>query len=120
MREQLVNYLQNSSLGMTKEQYFEMCEQLGSEPVESEIPVEFDDFPLEAQTALSIYKVLRDEWEYVGGNYLGKNINGIFEIFEAYDIDHKDKKFYLELIHTIDQVRIDEIRKNQPKQEPAK
>ena len=28
---------------MTKEQYFEMCEMMGSEPVEDEIPVEFDD-----------------------------------------------------------------------------
>lgn len=105
---------------MTKEQYFDMCEQLGNEPVESEIPIEFDDFPLEMQMALSIYKVLRDEWEFVGGNYLGKNINGIFEIFKAYELDSKDFRFYLELIHIIDQVRIEEIRKQKPKQEPAK
>ena len=105
---------------MTKEQYFDMCEQLGNEPVESEIPIEFDDFPLETQVALSIYKVLRDEWEFVGGNYLGKNINGIFEIFKAYELDSKDFRFYLELIHIIDQVRIEEIRKQKPKQEPAK
>lgn len=97
-----------------------MCEQLGNEPVESEIPIEFDDFPLETQVALSIYKVLRDEWEFVGGNYLGKNINGIFEIFKAYELDSKDFRFYLELIHIIDQVRIEEIRKQKPKQEPAK
>ena len=111
--------MQNSALGMTKEQYFEMCEQLGSEPIDSEIPVEFDDFPLEAQIALSIYRILRDEWEYIGGNYLGKNINGIFEIFDAYEISAKDKKFYLELIHIIDSVRIEEIKKQKPKQEPA-
>ena len=30
---------------MTKEAYFEMCEMLGSEPLESEIPLELDDFP---------------------------------------------------------------------------
>lgn len=111
--------MQNSAVGMTKDQYFDMCEQLGSEPIESEIPVEFDDFALEVQCALSIYKILRDEWEFVGGNYLGKNINGIFEVFEAYDIDPRDKRFYLELIHMIDQVRIDEIRK-QKKEKPAK
>jgi hypothetical protein len=113
--------MQNASLGMTKEQYFDMCENLGSEPVEEEIPVEFDDFPLEVQTALSIYKILRDEWEFVGGNYLGKNINGIFEVFDAYDIEPCDKRFYLELIHMIDSVRIDEIRKQKKQQEkPAK
>lgn len=113
--------MQNANLGMTKEQYFDMCEQMGSEPVEEEIPVEFDDFPLEVQTALSIYKILRDEWEFVGGNYLGKNINGIFEVFDAYDIEPCDKRFYLELIHMIDSVRIDEIRKQKKQQEkPAK
>ena len=113
--------MQNAQLGMTKEQYFDMCEQLGSEPVEEEIPVEFDDFPLEVQTALSMYKILRDEWEFVGGNYLGKNINGIFEVFNVYDIEPCDKRFYLELIHMIDQVRIDEIRKQKKQQEkPAK
>lgn len=105
---------------MTKDQYFDMCEHLGTEPIESETPVEFDDFPPEAQTALLIYRVLRDEWEFVAGNYLGKNINGIFEIFKAYELDGKDFRFYLELIHIIDQVRIDEIKKQKPKQEPAK
>lgn len=96
---------------MTKEQYFEMCDMLGSEPVESEVPVEFDDFPDEVQLALSIYRMLRDEWEYMNGNYLGKNLNGIFELFEVYGIEFNDKKYYLELIHIIDSIRIDEIRK---------
>lgn len=113
--------MQNAGLGMTKDQYFDMCEQLGTEPVDSEIPVEFDDFPLELQCAMSIYKILRDEWEFVGGNYLGKNINGIFEVFDAYDIERCDRRFYLELIHIIDQVRIDEIKKQKQQQEkPAK
>ena len=96
---------------MTKEQYLEMCEMLGSDPVESETPVEFNDFPDEVQVALGIYRILRDEWEYMNGNYLGKNLNGIFDLFDVYDIDQKDKKYYLELIHIIDSVRIAEIRK---------
>lgn len=111
--------MQNGSVAMTKEQYFDMCEQLGSEPVESEIPVEFDDFPMEVQLALSIYRMLRDEWEYINGNYLGKNLNGIFELFEVYEIDRKDKKFYLELIHSIDSIRIDEMRNSKPTEKPA-
>jgi hypothetical protein len=104
---------------MTKEQYFDMCEQLGAEPTESEIPVEFDDFAMEVQLALSIYRMLRDEWEFVNGNYLGKNLNGIFELFEVYGVDPRDKKFYLELIHMIDSVRIDEIRNSKPTEKPA-
>lgn len=111
--------MQNATVGMTKEQYFDMCEQLGSEPIESEIPVEFDDFAMEVQLALSIYRMLRDEWEYMNGNYLGKNLNGIFELFDVYDVDPKDKKFYLELIHMIDSTRIDEIRNSKPTEKPA-
>jgi hypothetical protein len=106
------SYLQNSSVGMTKQQYFEMCETLGSEPVEEEIPVEYQDFPDEIQLAISIYRLLRDEWEYMGGTYTGKNLNGIFELFEVYNIDQVDKKYYLELIHVIDAIRINETRKN--------
>jgi hypothetical protein len=111
--------MQNGTVAMTKEQYFDMCDQLGAEPVESEIPVEFDDFPIEVQLALSIYRMLRDEWEYINGNYLGKNLNGIFELFEVYEIDRKDKKFYLELIHSIDSIRIDEMRNSKPTEKPA-
>lgn len=112
--------MQNSGIGMTKEQYFDMCEQLGSDPLDSETPVEYEDFAYEVQTALSIYKILRDEWEFVAGNYLGKNINGIFEVFDAYGIERCDRRFYLELIHIIDQVRIDEIRKQKQNEKPAK
>jgi hypothetical protein len=111
--------MQNAGIGMTKEQYFDMCEQLGTQPVDSEIPIEFEDFPPEAQLALSIYRLLRDEWEYMAGNYLGKNLNGIFEVFDAYEIEACDKRFYLELIHMIDSVRIEEIRKQKPKEKPA-
>ena len=111
--------MQNGSVAMTKEQYFDMCEQLGSEPVESEIPVEFDDFAMEVQLALSIYRMLRDEWEYMNGTYLGKNLNGIFELFDVYEVNPKDKKFYLELIHMIDSTRIDQIRNSKPTEKPA-
>ena len=48
---------------MSKQDYLDMCEQLGNEPIESEIPVEFDDFPLDVQQALNAYKFMRDEWD---------------------------------------------------------
>jgi len=51
---------------MTKEQYLEMCEMLGTEPVDAEIPVDFTDFPELVQQILNIYNVLislgRYEW----------------------------------------------------------
>jgi hypothetical protein len=77
---------------MTKDTYFEMCEVLGTQPLDSEIPVEYDDFPLEVQEAIRIYNNLQDSWDYMGGNYIGKNLTGfkdILSIFEVATEDHR-------------------------------
>ena len=106
---------------MTKEQYYEMCEQMGTEPNEDELPVELADFYPEVQLLLSIYGILRDEWEFVGGNYLGKNLNGILDLFDVYEVDNLDKRLYLQIIHVLDSVRIEYIKQQQKQQEkPAK
>jgi hypothetical protein len=94
---------------MTKEAYFEMCEQLGSEPVESEIPVEFDDFPLDVQQALNVYKFMRDDWDGMNGVYLGKSLIGISEIFEFCSIDTSDRNIVFQLIKIIDNIRQEDI-----------
>lgn len=104
---------------MTKEQYFEMCEMMGSEPVESEIPVEFDDFPLEVQQAFNAYRMLRDEWDTMNGNYLGKSLIGVKDVLEATEIEHSDQKFIVMLIRMIDNVRSDEINNKKKMEKPA-
>ncbi len=104
---------------MTKQAYFEMCEMLGSEPVESEIPVEFDDFPLEMQQAFAVYRMLRDEWDTMNGNYLGKSLIGIKDLLEATEIDLEDQKFVVMLVRMIDQVRSDEINNKLKTTKPA-
>lgn len=107
------------TLGMTKEAYFEMCEMLGNDPVESEVPVEFDDFPLEVQQAFNVYRMLRDEWDTMNGNYLGKSLIGIKDVLEATEIEQSDQKFIIMLIRMIDNVRSDEINNKKKMQEPA-
>jgi hypothetical protein len=92
---------------------------LGSEPVESEIPVEFDDFPLEVQQAFSVYRMLRDEWDTMGGSYLGKSLIGIKDLLEATEIEPEDQKFIVVLVRMIDQVRSDEINNKLKTQKPA-
>jgi hypothetical protein len=109
--------MQNSQLSMTKESYFEMCEQLGTEPIESEIPVDFDDFPIELQQALLVYRMLRDEWEGMNGIYLGKSLLGIQEIMEAIEIDYIDRKYIITLIRVIDGIRSEIL--NTKQQKPA-
>ncbi len=88
-----------------------MCEMLGSEPVESEIPVEFDDFPIEVQQAFAAYRMLRDEWDTIGGNYLGKSLIGVKDVLEAIEVEPDEQKFIVMLIRMVDEVRSAEINK---------
>ena len=107
------------SVGMTKDAYFEMCETLGTEPAESEIPVEFDEFPLEVQQAFNAYRMLRDEWDTMSGNYLGKSLIGIKDVLEATEIEPSEQKLIIMLIRLIDNVRSEEINNKKKMQEPA-
>jgi len=104
---------------MTKDTYFEMCEALGNEPLESEIPVDFEDFPLEVQQAFNAYKMLRDEWDTMSGVYLGKSLIGVKDILEATEIDISEHKLVIMLIRLIDNVRSEEINNKKKMQEPA-
>jgi hypothetical protein len=107
------------SLGMTKDQYFEMCEMLGNDPVESEVPVEFEDFTIEVQQAFNTYRMLRDEWDTMNGNYLGKSLIGIKDVLEATEIEPSEQKFIIMLIRMIDNVRSDEINNKKKTEKPA-
>jgi hypothetical protein len=107
------------SLGMSKESYFEMCEMLGSEPLDSEIPVEFEDFPIEVQQAFNAYRMLRDEWDTMNGNYLGKSLIGIKDVLEATEIEPSEQKFIVMLVRMIDAVRSDEINNKKKMEKPA-
>lgn len=104
-------------VGMTKETYFEMCEQLGTTPIESEIPVETDDFPDEVQEAINIYYRLRDEWDTMNGVYMGKSYTGLGEIFEIFEIEKQDRKYFLEWIAVMDRARSKAIELNKPKKD---
>lgn len=101
--KQIDSFLKNSEVSMTKDQYFEMCKMLGAEPSEEEIPVEFDDFPLEVQEAYLLYNIISDNWDHMSGTYLGKNMVGIKDIMEIYKIE--DARLTLQLINSIDLIR---------------
>lgn len=114
----LESYTQNSAAGMTKQHYFEMCEMLGNEPIESEIPVELDDFPVEMQEVMEIYSLLQDNWDTMSGNYLGKNLGNLTEIFKISEVDIVDYKHYLILVKLVDNVRSSEINKQKAQTKP--
>lgn len=91
---------------MTKDTYFEMCEMLGEEPLEAEIPIELSDFAELVQQCFVMYGILSDTWDSMGGNYLGKDYSIIFNLFDLYQIsDPSEKLLSLELLQHIDNVR---------------
>lgn len=90
---------------MSSEQYFEMCKELGNEPDESEVPVDIDDLPECVQTALSMYNTLSDEWDYMGGNYIGKNLTNLFEIFTLFNVAEDEQLISYKFLTIIDNER---------------
>jgi len=111
----LVSYFQNTSVSMTREQYFEMCEMLGSEPVEEEIPVDLNDFPTEVHQAFTVYRMLNDNWEGMSGTYMGKMFVGVKDILEVAQVDPQDYGITIMLCKIIDEVRAQQINKKQEK-----
>lgn len=115
VNEQLRSYFQNMNVGMTKQQYFEMCEALGSQPLESEIPIEYEDLVLEVQEALQLYNCLQDSWDYMNGNYIGKNFTGFEYILDLYEVLPEYRKCMYELILQIDEIRAKQVQDKKPK-----
>jgi hypothetical protein len=100
---------------MTKDAYFELCEAMGTEPVEEEIPVDFEDFYIDVQEALAIYQKLKDEWDTMNGNYMGKSYAGIIDIFTILEVPVEDHKTLFTLIGIIDRYRSKAISDSKPK-----
>jgi len=86
-----------------------MCEMMGTEPVEDEIPVEVSDLPYQAQTAIEIYSYLRDRWDSMSGAYMGKDLTNIKQVFEFWEVIESEYKIMFVLINMIDNIRASNI-----------
>ena len=80
--------------------------------------MEYDDLSLDVQQALNIYSKLKDEWDTMNGNYLGKSYSGIIEIFNIMEVPIEDRRIMFDLIGSIDKYRAEAIKKNKPKESP--
>lgn len=72
-----------------------MCEQMGWEPREEDIPVDPSTLSLEAQQALIILQSLPDNWEGMSGSWMGKDYSGLAAILDIYEVDNKRLVFEL-------------------------
>ena len=80
---------------MDSEQYFQMCEQMGWEPKEEEIPKDASYLSYEVQCALVLFNCLPDKWEGMSGSWMGKDYSGLMDIMDIYQMDNKKDIFTL-------------------------
>lgn len=118
MQAQLKNYLDNSAAKMTREQYLMMCEQLGNEPIDEEIPMDFNEFPNVVQEALNIFSILPDNWEGMSGTYMGKDYSILpYLMDEIFHVEDKQQtmQFLLIIGNIIMEIRSKEQKARQRK-----
>ena len=97
--ERLEKLFQNLDSKMTRERYLDMCEQLGNEPVESEIPPDWEDLPEIVQIAMNTFNMLGDR-VYPEIGYIGKDYTNLPIYCEIHGIE--DKEYFLEILNWLD------------------
>ena len=80
---------------MSADQYILMCEQMGWEPKEEELPQDGANLSLECQQALTILNALPDMWEGMNGTWLGKDYSGLSAVMDIYEVESRREVFEL-------------------------
>jgi hypothetical protein len=80
---------------MDIEQYLQMCEQMGWEPKEEELPKEPSHLSYNIQGALILYNALPDVWEGMSGSWMGKDYSGLMDIMNIYELENRREIFTL-------------------------
>jgi hypothetical protein len=89
----------NLDTKMTRDRYLSMCEQMGKEPDENEIPPDWEDFPEIVQYAINIFNMLGDR-VYPDIGYVGKDYSNLQHYIDVYKIE--DVEFLLDILHLLD------------------
>jgi hypothetical protein len=105
--------MQNAELSVSRDTYFEMCEMLGEEPNDDDIPLEMADFPDLIQQCFIIYRMLPDMWDTMNGLYLGKDYTIVFNLFKLYELEDVELTTVFGFLQHIDQVRSKSISDKQ-------
>ncbi len=84
---------------MTQERYLKMCDQLGKEPSEDEIPPDWQDFPEMAISAINTFNMLGDRIAPDIG-FIGKDFTNLLHYIEVYGVE--DKELFLDIINLLE------------------
>ena len=111
--KRLEKLFQNSDTKMTRDRYFELCEQMGNEPILEEIPPDWDDLPEIVVYAVNTFNLLGDRI-YPEIGYTGKDYTNLSHYIELYEIE--DKEFFLQILSWLDSRAIKKASEEMKKQ----
>lgn len=84
---------------MTRDRYLDMMQQLGKEPLEEEVPPDWEDLPEIIIDALNTFNSLGDR-VYGEIGFTGKDYTNLPFFLEVYDIT--DTEYFLEILSWLD------------------
>lgn len=89
MWKRLETWQRNSDVGMTKDKYLEMQEQLGKDPDPERCPPGAEDFPEVLIDAISIFNMLGDR-VYPEIGYIGKDYTNLPILIQVMQVENKE------------------------------
>jgi len=92
---------ENMQIGMTKDKYLEIQEQLGLEPDIERCPPGIEDFPPIVIDAINIFSVLGDR-VYPEIGYIGKDYTSLPIYLEVYGIQKSDYELVMRILSSLD------------------
>ena len=89
MWERLEKWQKNNDVGMSKDKYLDMKEQLGQDPDMEECPPGDEDLPAIIIDAINIFNMLGDR-VYPEIGYIGKDYTNLPILLKVFKIDNVD------------------------------
>jgi len=97
--KRLEKLFQNLDSGFTRDKYLELCEQMGNEPIQEEIPPDWEDFPDVVVYAINTFNMMGDRvFSEIG--YTGKDYTNLPLYLDLYEI--QDTEYFLQLLSWLD------------------
>jgi|TARA_B100000085_G_scaffold278536_1_gene300506 hypothetical protein len=95
---------------MSKDQYLEMCEQMGEEPNWERCPPAWEDFPQIIVDTVNIFNSLGDR-VYPDIGYVGKDFTNYKYLLEQYGIEKHQRDYVFDTLLWLDSRAIDKSQK---------
>lgn len=91
---------------------------MGTDPVEEDMPIDYDDLPDEVQNALMLHSFLPSRIAEFSGTYLGKDYGNLSFLFNMHEVTEKSwQLFYFRVMLMTDTIQMKIIEKKREAKE---